>query len=184
MELFARHGYRGTGMAAIAEQAGVPLSSITYYFGTKERLLQAVLEEMDRQALAQLDDDHRPGIEAAFERLLRDAEHMLAAPNLLALHTTLTAENLTPDGPMHAYFQHRNRQLRRHLADALRYSAERRTIRTDVDPDVKAAEIAAFLEGAAIQWLLDPGQADLTALYRSYIDAQLASLRADEAAQP
>jgi AcrR family transcriptional regulator len=179
MELFARHGYRGTGMAAIAERAGVPTSSITHHFGTKERLLQAVLEDMDRQALAYLGDDQRPGLRPALRRLLRNADHMLAAPQLIALHTTLTAENLAADSPMHAYFQQRNRLLRHHLADAVRHSAEHGEITPEVDPDTKAAEITAFLEGAAVQWLLDPDNVDLIAIYRSYLDGLAAQLTAE-----
>jgi AcrR family transcriptional regulator len=175
LELFARHGYRGTSVAAIAARARVPTSSITYYFGTKENLLQAVLEEVDRQALANIDDDHRPGLRAAAERLIRNAEHMRTIPQLIALHTTLTAESIATTGPMLGYFRRRNHLLRENLAAALRHSAEHGEIDPGIDPDTKAIEIAAFLEGVALQWLLDP-DVDLIAIYRGYLDGLITQL--------
>lgn len=42
-ELFARHGYAGTSMRAITKAAGVNLAAVNYHFGTKEKLLSAVV---------------------------------------------------------------------------------------------------------------------------------------------
>jgi len=44
MELFHRHGYNATGIAAILRQAGVNSGSLYYIFPTKEDLLLALLE--------------------------------------------------------------------------------------------------------------------------------------------
>ncbi|GBQ84284.1 TetR family transcriptional regulator [Gluconacetobacter johannae DSM 13595] len=44
--LFGRDGYKGTSMAAIAAGAGLPKANIHYYFGTKEDLYRAVLENI------------------------------------------------------------------------------------------------------------------------------------------
>jgi AcrR family transcriptional regulator len=42
--LFARDGYQATSMRAITGSAGVNLASANYHFGSKEALLEAVLE--------------------------------------------------------------------------------------------------------------------------------------------
>ncbi len=42
--VFARHGLPGSTMAEIAQEAGLPKANLHYYFGTKDRLYQAVLE--------------------------------------------------------------------------------------------------------------------------------------------
>ena len=44
-ELFAARGYEGTTVRDIAEAAGVNLAMISYYFGSKEKLLEALFKE-------------------------------------------------------------------------------------------------------------------------------------------
>lgn len=43
-ELFAENGFRGTSVRDIADKAGVNLAMISYYFGSKEKLLEAIFE--------------------------------------------------------------------------------------------------------------------------------------------
>jgi TetR/AcrR family transcriptional regulator len=45
MELFAARGYDGIGVQEIAEKSGVTKPTLYHYFGSKEGLLQALLEE-------------------------------------------------------------------------------------------------------------------------------------------
>ena len=42
-ELFAEKGFDGTSVRDIAQQAGVNLAMISYYFGSKEKLLEALI---------------------------------------------------------------------------------------------------------------------------------------------
>ena len=42
-ELMARKGYKGTSIRSISEAAGVNVAMISYYFGSKERLLRAII---------------------------------------------------------------------------------------------------------------------------------------------
>lgn len=44
--VFAEHGFEGATMAKLASAAGLPKANLHYYFGTKERLYRAVLEEI------------------------------------------------------------------------------------------------------------------------------------------
>jgi len=43
-ELFGEKGFDGTSVRDIAQQAGVNLAMISYYFGSKEKLLEALIE--------------------------------------------------------------------------------------------------------------------------------------------
>jgi AcrR family transcriptional regulator len=43
-ELFALHGYEGASVRAITARAGANLGAITYHFGSKEALYEAVIE--------------------------------------------------------------------------------------------------------------------------------------------
>ena len=49
--VFSRSGFHGARMAEIAAEAGLPKANLHYYFGTKERLYRAVLEDIIRQWL-------------------------------------------------------------------------------------------------------------------------------------
>jgi len=43
--LFAEHGYEGTAIRDIAEKAGVNIAMISYYFGSKEKMLEAIFSK-------------------------------------------------------------------------------------------------------------------------------------------
>lgn len=55
-QVFARHGYRGASVQAIAEVAGLPKSNVLYYVGSKRQLYITLLERMMERWNAMLDD--------------------------------------------------------------------------------------------------------------------------------
>ncbi|MFD7653730.1 TetR/AcrR family transcriptional regulator [Actinosynnema sp. NPDC059797] len=154
IELFGRHGYAATGVAAVAERAGVTPSAVIHHFGSKDNLLQAVLDEFDARAAARLGavPETLDDLKAA---LLADADHTMRHRGLATLHAVLQAEHLARPGGVRERFLRRNRVLRRAFARFL-------------DED-RAAELVAFLEGALVLWLLDPEAVDLRALYGNYL---------------
>jgi AcrR family transcriptional regulator len=46
-QLFAEHGFAGTGREQIAERAGVTRGALYHHFSSKERLFEAVVEELE-----------------------------------------------------------------------------------------------------------------------------------------
>lgn len=62
-KLFANKGFKGTSVRDIAEEAGINVAMISYYFGSKEQLMEAIFEV-------------RIGsLQTRLETLLRDDEH-------------------------------------------------------------------------------------------------------------
>ncbi|MFI9542741.1 TetR/AcrR family transcriptional regulator [Streptomyces sp. NPDC052016] len=180
IELFARQGVRGTGVAAIAERVGATPSALIHHFGSKDGLVRAVLEEADRRALERLSitQGAEPTLEEAFDWFIRDAEHTAATErDLAALHTTLTAENLEPGSVLHTWFRDRGRALRAHLVSLFTRAAADGSARADLNPAILAAETAAFIEGAHLLWLLDPEQVDLASVHRSYFEGLASRIR-------
>ncbi|MFI2371424.1 TetR/AcrR family transcriptional regulator [Streptomyces sp. NPDC018833] len=180
IELFARQGVRGTGVAAIAERAGATPSALIHHFGSKDGLVQAVLQEADRRALERLSITRgaEPTLDQAFDWFVRDAEHTAATEReLAALHATLTAEHLEPGSLLHTWFRDRGRALRTHLVSLFTRAAVDGSARVDLDPAILAAETAAFIEGVHLLWLLDPEQVDLTAVHRGYFEGLASRLR-------
>ncbi len=53
--VFARAGFNGATMAAIADEAGLPKANLHYYFGSKQALYRAVLARTLRDWLVPLD---------------------------------------------------------------------------------------------------------------------------------
>lgn len=54
--LFSRHGVAATTMADIAAAAGLQVSSLYYYFGSKHQILEAIVGEVNRLPRAALAD--------------------------------------------------------------------------------------------------------------------------------
>jgi AcrR family transcriptional regulator len=56
--VMAEHGYEATSIARVVEEAGIPISSVYHYFGSKEGILLAVMERGAERFFAELP---RPG---------------------------------------------------------------------------------------------------------------------------
>lgn len=71
---FAREGYRGANVAAIAREAGIGKGTVYLFFASKAELFVAVLEEVEREMRAALlEEVERPfrGPRARLEHFLR-----------------------------------------------------------------------------------------------------------------
>ncbi|MCE1164901.1 MAG: TetR family transcriptional regulator [Bacteroidetes bacterium] len=51
-ELIAANGYGGVGIRKIAEQAGINISMISYYFGGKIGILKSIMEDYNKEMFA------------------------------------------------------------------------------------------------------------------------------------
>jgi AcrR family transcriptional regulator len=178
IEHFAQEGYRGTGIAAIAKAAGVTTGGVLHHFGSKEGLLVEVLKERDRRALAAF---RGVGTGTAASDLGIWAEVATwneDRPALTRLYTVLHAESIHEGHPARAYFLERNEVVAAALRRTLQKGVDTGELRPGVDVAAKAAEIQAFLEGAALAWLHDPQPGGLRRLIRNYVNDQVALLRA------
>lgn len=177
-ELFARSGYQGTALSDIAERVGVSPPAILHHFGSKSGLLVAVLAEADRRHLQSGAEVFAPGGLESLRRLRRFAEGMDRSPQVSAIHLQLEAEHLHDDGPVGSYVRGRARAMRSMVAAAITAGQNAGEIRRGVDATAKAAEIVAYLDGAARSWLVDR-ELSILDLYDSYLDATLATLAVD-----
>lgn len=167
-ELFARSGFRGTGITQIADQVGITEPGLLYHFGSKEGLLRAVIERRDELSQSFARELALLGGLAAVHELPALAYRNREQPGLVRLFAVLLAENLDPADPAHDFFVRRYRELRAAIAEMVRTGQQRGEVRADIDPDVKAVEIMAAIDGITNQWLLDPDQVDLVVCIESY----------------
>jgi AcrR family transcriptional regulator len=176
LTVFSQRGFRDGSLADVAEKVDLSPAGILYHFGSKEELLLAVIAERDRRASESplAGEGEVRGI-AALKASVRFAEQSEGERGLAALHTVLQAESFEPDASTHEYFVLRSRYLRSAVAQLLRQAQEDGDVRPEVDCTAKAVEVVAFLEGAAMVWLMDP-EVSLVDLYRSYFDDLARSL--------
>ena len=168
MDLFATKGYRGAGLAEVAARVGITQAGLLYHFRSKEILLQAVMEHRDADSEAYAKELLKQNVQAVLDALPEFARLNRDQPELPKLFTVLVAENLEEDGPAHNHFVRRYRSLRGIVATIIRKGQQQGYTRTDVDPDMKAAEIIGALDGLQTQWLLDPEEIDIVAAVSAY----------------
>lgn len=178
IDLFARQGFRGTGIAAIAEAVGITPGAILHHFGSKEGLLEAVIEERDARTSARLVNLAATGGRDGLRNMIRVAEEVEADRKLAVLYTVLLVENLEPEHSAHDFFVQRGQLVRQMMIAILRLGIRRKEFRSDIDIDLIASEALGFMEGAQVVWLLDPEKSSLVAMYRSYFTRLSESLSA------
>jgi AcrR family transcriptional regulator len=171
VELFAAKGYRGTGVAALADRVGMTATGMLYYFGSKERLLQEVVAERDRRDVLDLDSLTL----SSFRELGR---HNAETALLTRLYVVLGAESLDADDPLHEFFIDRYETARSLVRSVLVRERDDGNFRADLDVDQTAREVIAVLMGLEIQWLMDPDRVDLAEAMESYFDRLVAELSA------
>ncbi|MEV0247021.1 TetR/AcrR family transcriptional regulator [Nocardia sp. NPDC050712] len=180
LKSFAENGFHGASIAEIAALCGLSQPGLLHHFPTKAALLAAVLEYRDRIDAARLEWSDRPRGLEALRRLARLVEHNTHVPGLVQLFTVVTGEAVTAGHPANAWATARYRVLESDLAQALSHGITDGTIRPDTDTRALARQIFAMMDGLQLQWLLDPESADMSGLFRSYIDAVIASIATGE----
>jgi AcrR family transcriptional regulator len=157
--VMAEHGYQAATVARVVEEAGIPLSSVYHYFGSKEGILLAVMERGADRFFADLPRwDRRAG---------RPAEHLAAVlvgavralerhPHFLRLLIVLAAQPpAMDDGEVQAVIGRIRDQARQLLrAQIGRAFGD--------DPDSPATDqLARFalaaIDGAFLAWQADQG---------------------------
>jgi len=134
-QLFLRHGYEATAMAAIAARAGVANNAVYWYFPSKDDLLAAVLQRRQERALAELPEPPTDTPDAQILALLAQLDQvakLTATVHARAKHSTAVAE-------MHGAF-HR-------AADRLLQSLFRQAGLDTEDATHAAKAMMALIEG-------------------------------------
>ena len=167
--LFGAKGYRGTGVAALADRVGMTATGMLYYFGSKERLLQEVVAERNRRDVLDLDLLTL----SSFRELGR---HNTETALLTRLYVVLGAESLDADDPLHDFFIDRYETARALVRSVLERERDEGNFRADIDVEQIAREVIAVLMGLEIQWLTDPERVDLAVATEAYFDRLIAEL--------
>lgn len=140
--LFAQQGFAATSIREIADQVGVTPAMVHYYFGSKIRLLHAVLDRTLQplaEAVAQMRETAPDPVKGFTTLLISMAsEH----PNLLVL---LTREVILPGGQLQAWFlEHFAPRLGGALPGLLAAEQQRGRLHRDYQPHLAAMMILSM----------------------------------------
>jgi AcrR family transcriptional regulator len=174
--LFARHGYRGAPLAAVANAVAMTQPGLLHHFPSKEHLLMAVLEERDREAIRRMRETWIAGGEAAVHALADLVAHNATTPDLVQMFTVLVGEAVSTEHPAHEFFADRYAHLRQRTRRALETGQDTGQFRPDADTARLATLILAVMDGLQIQWLLD-GDQDMPPTFALFQDMLLHYLR-------
>jgi AcrR family transcriptional regulator len=169
ISLFARRGYRGTTVAAIAEAVGVTDASVLHYFENKAAILEASLED-DAVASQELLTMLEPGGIEALRRLAGWGARMEANPETTQLQLVLSAEALMEGAELHERYVKRFRYLRRTVSKAIQRGIDAGEIRADADALHEATALISFLDGIRLQWFYTGGDLSLDEQCRAFFD--------------
>ena len=154
IRLVARNGGRGTSLAEIAGEAGVTQQGLLHYFASKEALLHAALDVRDERDAVSRDPDWQ-GLEF-LDAIVDRIGGWRAEPDMVGMFTLLLVENLGEHAPLRDRLAERYELVRKEYADAIRAAQAAGSARLDIDPDLKAIVVIAFLNGLETSWLLNP----------------------------
>ena len=133
LEVIARHGYRKTSTKELAAAVGLSEAGLLHYFGSKEKLFEAVLRARDEADVDRFDESD------LIAKLTAIIRHNSDVPGLVQLYSTFSAEAGDPQHPSHPYFAERYARLRESLADAVRARPDRALGRSSGPVAVRAA---------------------------------------------
>lgn len=161
IELFAKQGYMKTTLIEIGKAAGYTGGLVTHRFGSKERLLRAVVKSTSSRLL---DDQIQPAIEgdrvASAEEALRNFidtyfnEVFVWESRMRALYVVM-GEALGAVPEIKPAISKINKRARNFIASIVRRGKESGEFRVDVDPDASAVLIFGLLRGVVNQYLMD-----------------------------
>lgn len=161
--IIAESGYDAVTFVAVGERSGYSRGLVTARFGSKEKMMRALIERItDGWNAARVfpraaGKDGLTGLLIGFEELV---EQFRRDTQSLAVLYTLISEALGPDEALREKMRDLHRELRHYLAELLSRGIEDGSVRPDISPEPEATVAVAMLRGIGYQWRLDPDQID------------------------
>ena len=183
--LFARQGYLKTTLTEVGRESGYTAGLVSHKFGSKEGLLQAVVEHISKRFLN--------------DQLGRSIEQPSATDSLNNYIDIYLTEVSLREGPMRALYvimgealgavpeirqsiADLNAGARGILMDIIQHGIEQGEFREDTDTEAAAALIIGALRGLVMQHLIDPRKLNLKNMRNTVKATVIASLKQPQGA--
>jgi AcrR family transcriptional regulator len=154
IELIAEKGFQRTAASEIAERAGYSRTMVAARYGSKEALLEHLLEtEYQSRMLPDLGE--AKGLERLQHWISSIREQARAEPTLIRSFYTLVFEAAGPVPSLQPWMTDWLKRCTDEAAAALRAGLAEKTLRADIDPDAEAQQFVSSGVGLGFQFVLD-----------------------------
>jgi AcrR family transcriptional regulator len=162
-KVFARLGYHGASVDAIAAEAGLTKGAVYWHFKSKDELLQALMKQKAQQWIEQSPLlVQNMGHLTTQQVLVRLMEYHLQAlrsdPDWSRLYFECMTQN--KHAKARAELNESMRKLRDVRVGMIRYSQSSNRLSPAIDADTMAVLWAALTDGLTLAWMLDPERFD------------------------
>ncbi|WP_410594422.1 TetR/AcrR family transcriptional regulator [Amycolatopsis sp. lyj-23] len=163
MALIARSGSRAVTLAEVGEAAGYSRGIVYHHFGSRERLLEAVLDAAQRFDVPAYDGDGLDHLVRIVEAYLRNV--VRRTPSARAF-LQLWGEAIAADPLLAPLFARRDADFRQLLADVVRQGVADGSVRSDANPAAAAVLVVALVRGTGLQLIAQPPVRNVPTLIR------------------
>jgi AcrR family transcriptional regulator len=166
-DVFAQKGFQRLSLRQIAEEIGTSHTALLHHFGSKDALLNAVLErreELEGPERAEL-LSRRGLLDAVPEVMRRNAEQ----PGVIQLDSVLRVEAMQPDHAAHDFVAKREADFVASVRTELEAEQRAGRLRAGLDLDKVARMITSLIEGIQLAWLSDD-TVDMAAHLEAFLD--------------
>lgn len=153
INLIARHGSHGVSLAQVGEAAGYSRGIVTHNFGSREKLLDAVIRDAQR---FDVPDDAENGLEWLAATVRAYLVHIAKRAPVAKAFLQMWGEAIAGDPVLKPRFVKLDAEFRELLAQRVREGMQDRSIRSDVDPAAAAVFLVAVLRGTGMQLIATP----------------------------
>lgn len=165
VELIAEQGIERTTAAQIGERAGYSRNMVRDRYGSKEALLETLLDQEFGQRLLPAFRRERTG--AGLERVLGQLDDLLAAveeePEIMRAMIVLSFEAPGPVDTIRPFFTDLISGYEREMAGHLKLGERDGSVRAGLDPEREAETFVSYGIGLCFRWALWRGEFDFPA---------------------
>lgn len=163
--LIARMGYAGTTLESIGSEAGYSRQLVAQRFGSKDKLLEAVISGHGDTLRVRALERRRSlsGLQALFMEVDSYLQALDSPSVQSRAFFVLMLESAGPAPQFRPVFAAITARWQDNLAEIIREAQAQSAIRKDVDANLEAMLLIATLRGVRIQSLMDPPRSDVPA---------------------
>jgi AcrR family transcriptional regulator len=154
IELIAEKGFERTTAAEIGERAGYSREMVRHRYGSKEQLLEWLLEHEQKTLLLRPPSGVGSGLDQALEQIQLTRQVAVDDPERLRAFLVLCFEAVGPIPTLGPWMRDWFDAYVRQLADVLRTGQADGSIRADLDPDSEAKDITYYSSGLCFSYVL------------------------------